>query len=297
MINLLRQLALVPLLLVSFSSVLALVPSPPTKNNGHRLSSVPEHDSGVVVSRQGFFLKIAAAAGVTFLGTAIPMITTPAPAHAFENKISTQYDDRPKRKGPPPKDLGVGIRTDLLGGVEEYRGLKHCGTAPNCFVSTDNADDDPDHSIPSWTWPKNYGTAAAAATANDDISNNTNTNGSQQAFEQLAATITKYPPGQGNIDGGGFKIISNDPQKGYIYTQFQSLKNGYIDDVEFALIDGVAASSSVQVRSSSRIGYLDYGVNAKRLNYIAKELRAQGWDAPGVEYSSHQNYVIQNELQ
>jgi len=240
--NLPRQLALVPLLLVSFSSVLALVPSTPT-NNGHRLPSVPEHDSGVVVSRQGFFLKTAAAAS-------------------------------------------------------EYRGLKHCGTAPNCFVSTDNADDDPDHSIPSWTWPKSYGTAAAAtATADDDISNNTKTNGSQQAFEQLAATITKYPPGQGNIDGGGFKIISNDPQKGYIYTQFQSLKNGYIDDVEFALIDGVAASSSVQVRSSSRIGYLDYGVNAKRLNYIAKELRAQGWDAPGVEYSSHQNYVIQNELQ
>ena len=53
----------------------------------------------------------------------------------------------------------------------------------------------------------------------------------------------------------------------------------------------------MQLRSSSRIGYLDYGVNAKRLNYIAKDLRVQGWDAPGVEYKSHQNYAIQNELE
>jgi uncharacterized protein (DUF1499 family) len=78
--------------------------------------------------------------------------------------------------------------------------------------------------------------------------------------------------------------------------QFESLKNGYIDDVEFAHIND-KGNNAVQVRSSSRIGYLDFGVNAKRLNYIAQDLRAKGWTAPGVDFSVHQDYAIQNNVQ
>jgi uncharacterized protein (DUF1499 family) len=200
----------------------------------------------------------------------------PGSAVAFENKISTKYDDRPKRRGSKPTDLGVMTRTDL--GSNEYQGLKHCGAAPNCFVSSDPEDDDKEHWIPAWTWPKEFG------------------NDREMAFIELASVIESYQPGQSNVDGGGFRIITNDPKKGYIYTQFESLKNGYIDDVELAFIDGFG-ERAVQVRSSSRLGYLDFGVNAKRLNYIAKALRAKGWDAPGVDYKTHQNYVIQNELE
>merc|ERR1719437_122673 len=54
-----------------------------------------------------------------------------------------------------PKDLGISKRMDISG--DEYQGLKHCGAAPNCFVSTDSAEDDPDHSIPSWKWPEDFG--------------------------------------------------------------------------------------------------------------------------------------------
>mmetsp|Transcript_18437 Transcript_18437/g.42341 ORF Transcript_18437/g.42341 Transcript_18437/m.42341 type:complete len:260 (-) Transcript_18437:86-865(-) len=219
------------------------------------------------ISRQGV-LKAGLA------GFGLILATTPEKADAFENKISTKYDDRPKRRGPKPKDLGVSTRMDIVG--EEYLGLKHCGAAPNCFVSTENPEDDSDHYVPSWKWPDEYG---------ED---------SERAFAELVSTINAYTPGQANVDGGGFKIITNE--KGYIYTQFESLKNGYIDDVEFALIEGFG-KREVQLRSSSRIGYLDFGVNAKRLNYIAKDLRAKGWNAPGVEYKSHQNYVIQNELE
>jgi uncharacterized protein (DUF1499 family) len=78
--------------------------------------------------------------------------------------------------------------------------------------------------------------------------------------------------------------------------QFESLKNGYIDDVEFAHIND-KGNNAVQVRSSSRIGYLDFGVNAKRLNYIAQDLHAKGWTAPGVDFSVHQDYAIQNDVQ
>ena len=199
--------------------------------------------------------------------------TTPWPTLAFDNKISTKYDDRPKRRGSKPEDLGVLSRKDIVG--EQYLGLKHCGAAPNCFCSTDSLEDDPDHSIPAWIWPQGSDKEAA--------------------FAQLNEVITGYEPGQANVDGGGFKIVTNDPKKGYMYIQFESLKNGYIDDVELAFIDGMG-DRAIQVRSSSRLGYLDFGVNSKRLNYIAAKLRAKGWDAKGVDLSSHANYAIQNEL-
>jgi hypothetical protein len=54
--------------------------------------------------------------------------------------------------------------------------------------------------------------------------------------------------------------------------------------------------NEVQVRSSSRLGYLDYGVNAKRLNYIAKKMKEKGWDARGVELKTHLGYAEENNL-
>ena len=196
-----------------------------------------------------------------------------APANAFDNKISNKYDDRPKRRGPQPKDLGIGTRKDMVG--EEYQGLKNCGPSPNCFCSTDDVEDDPDHSIPAWIWPSNLD--------------------QEQAFQQLEETLLQYEPGQGNVDGGGFKVITSDAKKGYIYVQFEALKNGYIDDVEFAVVKGLG-ENSVQVRSSSRVGYLDFGVNAKRLNFIAKKISGKGWKAAGVEYATHKGYYLENQV-
>ena len=105
-------------------------------------------------------------------------------------------------------------RKDIVG--EEYLGLKHCGGAPNCFCSTESLEDDPDHSIPAWIWPEDLGSDK------------------EKAFQQLVDVLNAYQPGQSNVDGGGFKIIASDPKKGYIYTQFESLKNGYVDDFELA---------------------------------------------------------------
>lgn len=209
-------------------------------------------------------------------GLLTAIATSNMPANAFDNRISDQYKDRPKQRGSKPKELGVAKRMDLYG--NEYSGLKPCGRAPNCFVSSSNDaideqdDFDRDHTIPSWKWP---------STMNE-----------QQAFEELVSTLKAYQPGQSNVDGGGFQLSTVDPKAGYVYMQFESLKNGYIDDVEFAVLQG-----ALQVRSSSRLGYLDFGVNAKRLNFIASTLREKGWNAPGVDYKTHQNYAIQNEVE
>lgn len=197
-------------------------------------------------------------------------------ANAFPNKISTKYDDRPKRKGPQPKDLGLATRTTLEG--DEYTGLKQCGAAPNCFSSTVSVEEDPERSIPAWTWPKALG---------DDKA---------KAFQELKEVIEAYTPGQNGVDGGGFEIQTFDATKGYLYVQFQALKNGYIDDVEFAVVNDQLLDRAVQVRSSSRVGYLDFGVNAKRLNFIANALRAKGWDAQGVNFDTHRGYALENNI-
>jgi uncharacterized protein (DUF1499 family) len=207
-------------------------------------------------------------------------------ANAFSNKISNKYDDRPKRKGPQPKDLGLATRTTMEG--DEYLGLKQCGAAPNCFTSTMMVEEDPERSIPAWTWPKALG---------DDQA---------KAFQELKEVIEAYTPGQNGVDGGGFEIQTFDPTKGYLYVQFQALKNGYIDDVEFAVVDNdklvgdrenvqLVGDRAVQVRSSSRVGYLDFGVNGKRLNFIAKALRTKGWDAKGVDLDTHRGYALENQ--
>lgn len=68
---------------------------------------------------------------------------------------------------------------------------------------------------------------------------------------------------------------------------------GTLLDVEFAVL---GREREVQLRTSSRIGYLDFGVNAKRINYIAKELRAKGWKAEGVDFAKHLFYAEENRL-
>ncbi|WP_421855079.1 DUF1499 domain-containing protein [Marinomonas sp.] len=52
---------------------------------------------------------------------------------------------------------------------------------------------------------------------------------------------------------------------GYVHFEVKSSLVGYIDDVEFYLPE---ADSVVHVRSASRIGYSDFGVNRERVRQI-----------------------------
>jgi hypothetical protein len=52
----------------------------------------------------------------------------------------------------------------------------------------------------------------------------------------------------------------------------------------------VDPDGGVQVRSSSRLGYLDLGVNAKRLNWISAKLRGKGWTAPAITKEDYPEY-------
>jgi uncharacterized protein (DUF1499 family) len=52
---------------------------------------------------------------------------------------------------------------------------------------------------------------------------------------------------------------------GYLYAEFKSAGMGFVDDVEFALDE---AAGVVQVRSASRLGVRDLGVNRARIEFI-----------------------------
>jgi uncharacterized protein (DUF1499 family) len=154
------------------------------------------------------------------------------------------------QKKYPGKAPAIGLGADGT--------LATCDYAPNCFSTSG----DENHLLPLWK-------AKAAGSA----------------MSELVTTVKAYPPGQGGVDGGGFKIVSATPT--YLYVQYESLKSGFIDDVEFAL---VGESGEVQVRSSSRLGYLDFNVNAIRLNWLSGKLRAKGWSAPAITKATHPSY-------
>jgi uncharacterized protein (DUF1499 family) len=52
-------------------------------------------------------------------------------------------------------------------------------------------------------------------------------------------------------------------RENYLYAEFRSKLLGYVDDVEF-FYDGAA----IQVRSASRLGRRDFGVNRKRVEQL-----------------------------
>ena len=71
------------------------------------------------------------------------------------------------------------------------------------------------------------------------------------------------------VDGmEGTKIVAREP--GYLYVQFTSRLMKYVDDAEF-WFDPVAGV--IHVRSASRLGSSDLGVNRKRIEFIRQELQ------------------------
>jgi len=84
-----------------------------------------------------------------------------------------------------------------------------------------------------------------------------------------------FPPLQGNLREIEQIIVGMDSaniveaSESYLYAEFTSRLMGYVDDVEF-LHD--QTSGLTHVRSASRLGYSDLGVNRKRIEAIRTAL-------------------------
>jgi len=57
---------------------------------------------------------------------------------------------------------------------------------------------------------------------------------------------------------------------GYLHAEFESKVMGFVDDLE-CLLD--APARRIQVRSASRLGYRDFGVNRERVESLRRRLR------------------------
>jgi Protein of unknown function (DUF1499) len=112
--------------------------------------------------------------------------------------------------------------------------------------------------------------------------------------QTLTAVLESYPQeGQDKVDQGGWSFITNDLSSapGTASLEYKSgignfakfLNGGkpFIDDLKLQIVPD---SNSVEVRSSSRVGESDLNVNQKRLTYLVKALKAQGWEAPDPKY-------------
>jgi len=111
------------------------------------------------------------------------------------------------------------------------------------------------------------------------------------AIASLRAALDSYPKeGQNKVDLGGWTIVEDDFSSGKArieYTSglgnFAKFLNGgkpFVDDLKLEIAD----NGVVEVRSSSRIGDSDLGVNQKRLNFLVGKLTAEGWSAPSPTY-------------
>ncbi|WP_449420667.1 DUF1499 domain-containing protein [Phormidium nigroviride] len=111
--------------------------------------------------------------------------------------------------------------------------LAPCPNSPNCVSSFSQ---DNEHKIA----PLAYTSTSAEAIAN------------------LKKTILSLPK---------TKIITET--NNYLYAEFTSALMGFVDDVEFLLDE---ESKVIQVRSASRLGQSDLGVNRKRIETLRAKL-------------------------
>lgn len=121
-----------------------------------------------------------------------------------------------------------GTRPSNLGLTADGK-LLSCPASPNC-VSSQNAD--AEHQIAPLTY----------------------TGDPDQAIASLKAVISKMP-----------RAMIITAEGNYIYAEFTSALMGYVDDVEFYLN---TEKGLIDVRSASRLGESDLGVNRDRVETI-----------------------------
>ena len=121
-------------------------------------------------------------------------------------------------------------------GVKDGR-LAPCPETPNCVSSQST---DKDHFIA----PLSYSSSTSEAVAN-----------LKKIIQQMNRT----------------RIVAETDN--YLYIEFTSALWRFVDDVEFSFDD---ASKTIQVRSASRLGKSDLGVNRKRIETIRAAWNSRG---------------------
>lgn len=107
--------------------------------------------------------------------------------------------------------------------------LAPCPDSPNCVSSAATG---PRHAIAPFALDRSFGAAK----------------------EELRQAAAKLPRA---------KLITE--QENYLHFEFRSLVFRFVDDVEFHLDE---ATKTIHIRSASRVGHSDFGVNRRRIEAI-----------------------------
>lgn len=118
----------------------------------------------------------------------------------------------------------------------------------------------------------------------------------KEAAGTIQDVLNSYPQkGQAGVDCSGWRLVDEafDGPAGVIKLEYKScvgpaalainLGQPFIDDVTLELVN-TGSPLTVEVKSASRMGASDLGVNRKRLEYLGRELRKRGWSVPDPKY-------------
>lgn len=132
----------------------------------------------------------------------------------------------------------AGSRPKSLGVHESLLG--ECPTSPNC-VSSETSD--AAHAIPAFTLEAD----------------------STQGWRAVREAVVAMPR---------TTIVTETAT--YLHAECASSIFGFVDDLELLLRGGPGQHSVIAVRSASRVGYSDMGVNRKRVELLRQELAQRG---------------------
>ena len=116
------------------------------------------------------------------------------------------------------------------------------------------------------------------------------------AIADIRSVVGSYPQqGQNGVDCNGWVFVDDKLDiDGMARIEYYScigpaaismnLAKPFVDDVKLELVEDGNGKFRFELRSKSRVGASDFGVNKKRVNYLAQTLRSKGWDAPKVMY-------------
>jgi hypothetical protein len=94
--------------------------------------------------------------------------------------------------------------------------------------------------------------------------------------------VSSTTVGQAGVDKGGWKRAEEQEHNGITYIRYEFTSAGrfrYIDYLEIRVDD----KGTISVKTASREGGFDYGVNAARIKYIQALLKEKGWKVEMVQ--------------
>ncbi|XP_078442622.1 DUF1499 family protein [Wolffia australiana] len=146
-----------------------------------------------------------------------------------------------------------GTKPSYLGVQKSPPSLALCPATNNCLSTSEDVGDS-SHFAPPWNYSPEDGRGK--------------TKSREAAMAELLEVVKSSKP-------DGFTPRIAEKRDDYLRVEYESPLLGFVDDVEFWFPPG--KKPIVNYRSASRLGFLDFGVNKKRIKALRLNLEKKGW--------------------